>query len=162
MGRYDVAQICLNGHVVNESSQRQPQFNQKFCKVCGAETINACPKCNSNIKGYYHVEGVVDWTGRRINTPFFCIECGKAYPWTEEKVKVAKELALESDNLSDEEKATLSNSIDDLVAETPRTQLAVIRFKKLMKKAGEQAPEYFKDVLKDVISESVKKAIWGQ
>ncbi len=165
MGRYDTAQICLNGHVVNDMCNTFPEENQSFCEKCGAETITKCLKCSSFIKGDYvpdHNDAVLVIPGAEYKRPLFCIKCGKAYPWTEEKIKAAKELALEIENLSDTEKAALSNSIDDLVAETPRTQLAITRFKKLMIKAGEQAAGFFKDVLKDVISESVRKALWGQ
>jgi hypothetical protein len=162
VGRYDVAQICLNGHVVNDSSHSRPALNQTFCKKCGAKTINTCTNCNSPIRGYYHVEGVIDLTGRGMDAPSFCVECGNAYPWTEEKIKAAKELALEVEGLSDEEKNMLSNSIDDLITETPRTKLAVMRLKKFATKAGEASWEVFKEALKDIISESVRKLIWGQ
>jgi len=162
MGGYDVAQICLKGHVVNASTRRRPQHNQTFCERCGAKTIHTCTGCGSPIRGYYHVEGIVDLTGDRMEAPSFCGACGKAYPWTEEKITAAKELALELEGLSDEEKAMLSNSIDDLIVETPRTELAVTRLKKLSKKAGEASWEAFKGMLTNVISESVRKSIWGQ
>lgn len=30
LGRYDEALICKNGHVINESANRNPEFNTKF------------------------------------------------------------------------------------------------------------------------------------
>jgi hypothetical protein len=47
---YDVAQICLNGHVINDSVKKYPQHNKKFCDKCGVATINNCPNCNTEIQ----------------------------------------------------------------------------------------------------------------
>jgi len=164
MGRYDVAQICLNGHVVNDASHGNPAFNQTFCKKCGAKTINTCTDCGSSIRGCCYIANSMGLENRMRckEAPSFCVECEKAYPWTEKKITAAKELALELEGLSDEEKAMLSNSIDDLVVETPRTGLAVTRLKKIAKKAEEVSWEAFKGVLTDVVSESVRKLIWRQ
>ena len=53
---YDVAQICLNGHVINESVKEYPKFNKKYCDKCGASTITNCPNCHAEIQGEYHKE----------------------------------------------------------------------------------------------------------
>jgi len=44
---FDVGQVCLNGHKINASSKRRPEFNSHFCKDCGESTITACPKCGT-------------------------------------------------------------------------------------------------------------------
>jgi len=54
---YDVAQVCLNGHLVNAKTKDSPQHNKDFCTKCGNETITKCPECNQDIPGDYHVEG---------------------------------------------------------------------------------------------------------
>jgi hypothetical protein len=45
MSYYHTAQICLNGHIINESIEEYPEKNEKFCSLCGSETITECPSC---------------------------------------------------------------------------------------------------------------------
>ena len=155
---YDTAQICLNGHTINDASVSYPQSNMKFCDRCGAATITACPDCKAPIKGYYHVPGVIGG-GFDYSPPSFCPNCGIPYPWTNAKLKAAKEFAHELDNLNEDEKTILEKSLEDLARETPNTQVAAIRFKKLVAKAGRGAAEGFKSILVDVLSETAKKLI---
>jgi len=93
--------------------------------------------------------------------PSFCPNCGKPYPWTEEKLKAAKELTDEFENLSPEERETLKKSLDDIVRDTPQTPIAATRFKKLVAKAGKVAADGLRDILVDIASEAAKKAIWS-
>ena len=53
-GRYDTAQICINGHIINSMSISKPEHNKKFCDKCGEPTITNCQNCNAPIRGYYH------------------------------------------------------------------------------------------------------------
>ena len=101
-------------------------------------------------------ETILDYTTIRS----FCDECGKPYPWTEAKLKAAKELADLLDNLNPEERNLLKKSLDDIVRDTPQTTVAVTRFKKLVAKAGPVAADGFRKILVDVLSEAVRKAIW--
>jgi hypothetical protein len=41
--RYDVAQICENGHVISSYHLSYPESSQKYCDKCGAPTIIGCP-----------------------------------------------------------------------------------------------------------------------
>lgn len=152
---YDTAQICLNGHVVNASSTRLPQDNKAFCEKCGAATTTACPSCGSGIRGNYY--------GRRVfvplSRPSFCPDCGKPYPWTDSALQAAKELAQELEGLTHEERKTLSKDLDDIVADTPRTQVAAVRLKKMLAKAGKVGAQAVRDILVDVASEAAKKII---
>lgn len=158
MGNYDVAQVCLNGHMVNDSVGRSPEFNQKFCDTCGAETITKCPSCGNNIQGRYHGSGLVIVSS--FEAKAFCHNCGKPFPWTEAKIKAAKELSQEIEGLSAEERQQLEKSIDDIVRETPGTPLAATRFKKILSKAGKATAGAFRDILVDITSEAAKKMIW--
>lgn len=81
MGYYDTAQICLKGHVVTDSYNTFPAGRQAFCQECGSKTITACPTCNADIRGNYHVDGVVG-VGGVNEAPAFCHSCGKSYPWS--------------------------------------------------------------------------------
>ena len=158
---HDVALICLNGHVVNDSSQTSPQFNAKHCRKCGEATIDKCPACQKSIKGEYHVPGVVVVGRGDPPAPSFCHECGKPYPWTERRLTAAKELADEMDGLTDDDKLKLRGALDDLAKEGPKTEPAKFRFKQIMKKVGGDGYEMMKKVVTDIVSESVRKSIFG-
>jgi len=153
---YDVAQVCMNGHVTNAATELRPQHNQKHCETCGTATITKCPKCNADIRGEYH-SILID---PKFPTPPFCITCGAAFPWTEAKLNAARELAMEQDALTPEEREQLAKSLDDLVRDTPQTIVAATRFKKLVTKAGAGAAAGFKDILISVAAELAKKTIW--
>ena len=155
---YDTAQICTNGHVITSSLITMPEVGQKFCKKCGAPTITKCQICNAPIKGSYNQEGRLLLPDYEL--PSFCPDCGKPYPWTEAKLKAAKELFDELDNLSPEERELLKNSLDDIVQDTPQTTVAATRFKKLIAKVGKPAAGALRDILVDIASEAAKKVIW--
>lgn len=156
---YDIAQICLNGHVINDMAKSSPHSNQKYCADCGAQTISACSDCNLPIRGYYHVPGVIGFFG--YNKPSYCYNCGEPYAWTVASLEAARELADELENLSIEEREQLKDSFPDLVRNTPKTIVAETRFKKLMKKAGTDAYDGMRSILVDVVSEAVKKSVFG-
>lgn len=152
---YDVAQICENGHVANSFTQHSPQFNQTFCQTCGAATMTTCPNCQEPIRGGY-------WGGLsyECEVPKFCIKCGKPFPWTILKIKAANDLAKELDSITDQDRSMLEESIVELTRDTPSTQVAAVKFRKVMAKAGTGAASMFRDILTDVLSETVKKILW--
>ena len=158
---YDTAQICLNGHVITDSSKTTPGLKRQFCDKCGAATITECPKCKANIRGHYHVPGIIS-VGKGFKAPKFCSDCGAAYPWTESSLKAVHALANEIEQISDDEKNILTHSLDDLVKETPQTEVAAIRVKKIMRKAGTEAAYALREILIDIISETARRAIFGQ
>lgn len=155
---YDIAQICLNGHIINRRVIDSPQHNQKYCAKCGTTTITNCQNCKTDIRGYYHREGVYGF--QRYSLPGFCHNCGKSYPWTEAKIKAAQELTLGLDNLTQEEKENLNKSLNDIIRDTPETTVAATRVKKLFARIGKGVTEGFKNILVDIISEAAKKIIW--
>lgn len=155
----DVAQICLNGHLINSGSLTYPGDNQKFCRDCGEETITNCKYCNKSIRGDQFIDGIS--LLNEYTVPKYCEECGKEYPWTTRKLAAAKELADEFDNISDEEKEILKNSLDDIVKNGPKTTVATTRFKKIVSKVGPEGATGMKEIIFDVVSEAVKKMIWS-
>lgn len=155
-GRYSAAEICLNGHIITEFLTSSPHRHEERCHQCGAPTITACPSCSAAIRGQEIVDIYVEY-----ELPSYCHNCGAAYPWTEARLQAARELADELDDLTPDERDSLRGSLDDLVADTPRTPLAATRFKKLVAKAGPVVADGFKQMLIDVVSESAKKMIWG-
>ncbi|MFC5792303.1 DUF2321 domain-containing protein [Thalassorhabdus alkalitolerans] len=158
-GSHDIAQICLNGHTITSRYNRSPELRANFCNQCGEKTITKCIQCQNHIRGYYSVPGVI--STRSYNVPSYCHACGSSYPWTEEKLLAAKELAEILDDLTDEEQEELKKSLDDLVKDGPRTVVATTKFKSLLSKTGSEISTGFKDILVGVVSESVKKSIWG-
>jgi Uncharacterized protein conserved in bacteria len=158
---HDVALICLNGHVVNNSSKTYPQFSAKHCAKCGEATIDACPSCKTAIKGEYYVPGVFAISSHTPSAPSFCPECGRSFPWTERRLAVAKELADDLDGLSPDEKLKLRGALDDLVKEGPKAEPAQFRFKQIMKKVRREGYDMMKKVVTDLVSESVRKSIYG-
>jgi hypothetical protein len=156
---FDTAQICLNGHVINEAAESYPEENQKFCSKCGEKTIIRCQYCEIPIKGYHHCSVVVM---ADFIPPKFCHNCGKPYPWTESKLKAAQELIDEAEKLTEQEKDILKQSLDDLVRGAPNTQVAALRFKKYTTKAGEVVMGGLRDIMVDIASETAKKILFSQ
>lgn len=153
---YDVAQICLNGHLVNKSARSYPQFSKDFCEKCGAKTIMNCPKCGKEIQGYYHSRTI----GTKYSIPVHCHNCGNPFPWTESKIKAAQELISEIDNLQDDEKGIFSKSLDDIIRDTPNTPVAATRIKRTISKVGKEFGGALRDILIDVATEGAKKILW--
>mgnify|MGYP001576964629 CR=1 FL=1 len=76
---YDTMQVCQKGHMITSSYDTYPNHRQDFCYRCGSKTTTKCAYCNENIRGFYHVDGVVGGSGPSV--PFNCHRCGKPYPW---------------------------------------------------------------------------------
>ena len=55
----------------------------------------------------------------------------------------------------------LSKSIDDLITDSPRTELAATRFKKILLKVGEPAALALRELIVDIVSSTAKKLIFG-
>ncbi|MGH7889208.1 MAG: DUF2321 domain-containing protein [Thermodesulfobacteriota bacterium] len=122
---YDVAQVCLNGHVMNLFVGLNPYDNKDFCDKCGIDTITNCLHCIADIRGGFCDRDIALWSSFIL--PAFCPNCGKPYRWTETKIQTARELAQELENISDEEKRILTQSIDEIVKDTPKTTIAATR-----------------------------------
>ncbi|WP_135080584.1 DUF2321 domain-containing protein [Terasakiella sp. SH-1] len=159
MGCYKNAQVCLNGHSTTSDTAGSRELMSKFCGDCGTETITQCPSCNSSIRGSYHVEGVISICG--YTPPNFCHSCGEAFPWTKAKLEAAIELTEEFDELDSEEKDKLKGALDDLVRDTPKTEVAAHRFNKILKKVSGGAGSVMKDIVVSVASETAKKMLLG-
>ncbi len=156
---FDTAQYCLNGHRSNSCYHTAPEGNQEYCTRCGSKTIIACPVCDAQIRGYRFDSSGFGFSSTTL--PRCCYNCGSPYPWTSSALDAAREMALELEDLSPEEREALAGTLDDLVADGPMTTVAVTRFKKLAAKAGGPAASAFRDVLVNVISESARRAIYG-
>ena len=159
MGHYYTAQICKNGHVITANYDKHPEFRKAFCDKCGVATITHCEGCNKAIRGRYHsdIRGLPD----TYSPPRFCPNCGKPYPWTVSKIQAAKELVEELDGLDANDRRLLGQSLDDLVTESPQTEVASSHFKRIMKKVGKESYDVWKKVVTDLVSESMRKILFG-
>jgi hypothetical protein len=77
------------------------------------------------------------------------------------KLQAAKELVEELDGLDAEDRRLLGQSLDGLVASSPKTEVASLRFKKIMKKVGKESYDSVKTIVTDLVSESIKKTLFG-
>jgi hypothetical protein len=157
MGRYAVAEVCKNGHPTTDDIQDYPERRAAFCPECGAPTLTACESCNEPIRGDYEVPGVVVIS--TYHPPGFCFKCGKPFPWSAAKLSAAQELAGELEDISESDRQVLKDSIGDLTRDTAKTEVAAVRVKKILKKAGGAALSGLQKVLVDIASETAKKAL---
>lgn len=157
MGFYHIAQVCTNGHMINDSSDEYPEMNQSFCTKCGAKTITKCPSCGSNIRGDYDCGIPVLGGSTRVDS--YCYSCGSPYPWTESALKNASLLIKEEENLSEELKASVIESLPDIISETPGTNLASVRIKKCLTAAGKITGDAVRQFVIDFGCELAKKSL---
>ena len=150
------AQICLNGHARNCYSE----FKEKFCSICGAETIQQCPNCHEVIRGKQKIKGVVDFTEYKV--PNYCFNCGKPYPWTQSKLDAMKELIDFDEQLSQDEKAYMTNNVQELTVDTPKASAVATKFSVFLRKAGKITVSAIRDILVDIASETAKKIIFPE
>jgi hypothetical protein len=154
---YDTAQVCRNGHVITDEAASSPVERRAFCGRCGAGTVMSCEDCDAPIRGYYHAYMATAFP--MTEPPAFCESCGSPYPWTSKGLEAARELAQELEGLDDVERIGLRDSLGDLVADTPRTELAALRVKKLLAKAGKGGADALRSILVSIATEAAKKSI---
>jgi hypothetical protein len=90
--------------------------------------------------------------------PSYCYQCGKAFPWTEKYLKVAKEMASELEDLTGEEQELLQQSIDELMTDSPEVQLAATRFNRLTRKV-KQAGQPLRELMIELVAETTKRML---
>lgn len=78
-----------------------------------------------------------------------------------EKLAAARELVALVDELSTDEKAQLTRSLEDIVQGGPRTEVGVFNFKRMMSKLNQASQEFLYKLVVDVASETAKKALTG-
>ncbi|MBU3205580.1 DUF2321 domain-containing protein [Clostridium algidicarnis] len=158
MGKYNTAQVCLNGHVITCSYETSLELRQPHCDKCGYDTIIDCPSCLSKIRGHYDVEyGLPD---SMKSAPAYCYNCGKPYPWTEAYIEATKELLKLEENISKEDFEYFSNNMDSIISDTPKTKVVATKFKIFLNKASKEVSSGIRDILVDIASEAAKKTLF--
>lgn len=155
--RFDIGVVCRNGHEITPYGSDSGKRDTKFCPDCGETVIKECPECSTPIRGKYYVEGMIsliEW-----DAPSYCHECGKAYPWTTQRAEALADVIDELEELSDDERTKLKGSIPDIIADTPKSETAGFRFKKVFRKIGTTGGKLLENVLVKVATEAVKGQI---
>ncbi len=157
MEGFDRALVCRNGHVINSTSVRFPEHNDKFCSTCGAEAVSTCTGCAEPIRGFY-------WGGEPTFEPWVppahCHNCGKRFPWTEARLRAISDLLALTD-ASDADKAALAGAVPALAAESPSTPVAVATWQKFLRGPGRQLASGFRDLIVQVAGAAVSAKLFG-
>lgn len=152
----DAALICKNGHLINGCFHTHPQKNVPFCSECGASTISECPTCHKEISGDYKGEFgyAIPW-----DIPKYCEYCGKPFPWTQSVIESISLIIQEESGLSRDLKQSVIESLPDVVSQTPRTELASIRMKKVLAGATSVAVDTIRQFIIDFGCELMKQRL---
>ena len=156
----NIAQICENGHIITVDIDLYPEKTQKFCEKCGVPTMDKCKNCEANIPGS-KFDDTLFVSYPLYEPPSVCTNCGKPYPWIEKKLKATQELAQELNEITPDEKETLIKSVNEIIKDTPETELYAHRFKRIIAKLGTDTYDFFCKFAVDVASQAAKKIITG-
>lgn len=151
----DWVQVCSNGHMVNSFAFYLEDQNKEFCTVCGAKTILTCPTCNKPIGGTKRDDS------SKFKTPSYCGSCGSPYPWTVSRLEAAQDLINEMNNIDDQEKKQLNDSVHEMTKDTPQALVASVRYRKIMSKVGKEMGAAMRDIIIDIVSETIRKTLFG-
>jgi hypothetical protein len=133
-----------------ENPENYERKVQAFCKQCGARNIAACEHCQTPIDHRYPGE---------IHS--YCAGCGKPFPWTETALATAREYTDELEELSTEDKTILKATFTDLTIDSPKTEIAASRFKKILLKLTPEVAETIRKSIVEYLSETTAKLIKG-
>ena len=156
MSYYDTAEICLNGHLISSSFEDYPS-EQAYCSKCGSKIITNCPNCNAKLRGAFNDPYYI----KTVEVTAYCYNCGKPYPWTKATIETAEAIIREDELLTEEQIQQFCECIPDLISETKKTNIALIRYKKLVDKAASVTGPALYDVLKDIAPAVIIKALFG-
>ncbi len=126
--------------------------------------VTSCASCGNAIPGEETISEAAALAGYHApdyTKPAFCSSCGKPYPWTDRSLQAGRELASEMEGLSDVDREALAGTLPDLLTDTPRTQAAATRFRRLMGKVTKTAGGALREFVVNVASEAAKRTIFG-
>jgi hypothetical protein len=90
--------------------------------------------------------------------PAYCGGCGKAFPWQASAIENLREILLESE-LAAEDREEIERALPDVLRDTPKTENAALKVKRLLGKVGKPLYDIAIKVLSDVASETAQKAM---
>ena len=157
---YDIAQICLNGHVITLNTNHCPMDKKSFCPQCGATAITECPNCHSLINGQPYFKEILDFAEddifrtdlkipQKFILPAYCPNCGKPYPWTKTFLEESNNIVDNLEDLSPEQKQELKLTFPDLIVETPKTYSHAFMAAKIIDATKSVGKAFLIDLLKE-------------
>lgn len=156
---FDVAQICLHGHIVNDSTMSFPQDNSPVCKICGAKTITNCPVCGEPIQGALRTSERFDIP--EYIEPAYCHHCGNLYPWSVEKIDTALDFFIDHKIITSEQKLQMKEMIVDLVEGTDNNKLSTLHVKSYLKSLSSGDVESVKGMIGGLLNDSAKQSMFS-
>src|SRR5579872_3179378 len=103
----------------------------------------------------------MDRGGYNPSMPSFCHACGKAYPWTEERLSAAQALVAEAEELTASEQDQLSKSLEAVMHDTPSTNLGAARIRKFVAKVKGPIGDAIYKAAIDLATETAVKLLKG-
>lgn len=158
MGRYNIGQVCLNGHEITGNYSTGSEFAENFCSRCGAQTITQCAACKAHIRGYYDHEGGVIAIPT-FDAPAYCYNCGTPFPWTSRGISAAQELTDEIEGLTEAERDKAKASLVEITKDTAQAEVAIVRVRKLLAKAGPVIGQGLKEIIVSIATDAAKKQL---
>lgn len=154
---YDVQEVCLNGHLITNYAQSQPESRRAHCSSCGEKTISACLSCSAPLRGYHHMPGVIHFGSDDVDR--FCDSCGALMPWTERGLTSVLDIAAMSEALSETEQETLRDTVRALMVPSGQTEVAALKLRKVISRLDEYERAALLRTLKVHATEAAREAL---
>jgi hypothetical protein len=139
---------CINGHAVTGAAEAYPGRAAPRCKTCGATTLRACRECGVGLRGGPYAMRLDDRAEPPWSVPNYCHSCGGAFPWTGLRCDAIEAMISELHEIEAAERAGLLALVADIVHETPKTAIAVMRWQRALSKLPAPTRSLVSDVLK--------------
>lgn len=157
---YSTAQICKSGHKITADYEGSPESRQNFCSECSMETITKCQNCKAPIHGYFKTllaPDIAKISDTHYPVPSYCHNCGKPYPWAQERLEEAKEFIDSTDELDDEDKEILKKSLPDIAEDNLKTKSASENVRKIASKVSPPLGKRILDFAMAIATAGAKK-----
>lgn len=120
--------------------------------------IDKCPSCGSPVRAWYYGGGTV-LGNPKYERAAYCKNCVKPYPWTQAALESTAILLQEDTELDEILRNNLVSSLPDIISETPKTQIAIVRFKKAALSVGKFTADALRQFAIDFGCELAKKEL---
>src|SRR5712692_1778878 len=150
-GLHCSAQICLSGHV--QHCDGMPFDSKAHCTKCGAACIDECRHCQVPIRGGEKFRSA------DYSRPQYCHNCGRPYPWMEDRLQTARELLYHDDKLTMDDRTKLFADLQYVMSD-PKAGLAPAKTKLIEIRLG-KATGYVREIILDLIAKTAAEVVKG-
>jgi hypothetical protein len=144
---YFTGVACLNGHIITGAAEAYPGRATPRCRECGAAAVSACRDCGAGLCGGQYSGRLDNRAEPSWVVPNYCPSCGAAFPWTMLKREALEATIGELQELETAERDGLLALVPDTISETPKTAVAVMRWKRALAKLTAETRSLVTDVL---------------